>query len=198
MEMMRAAGPDHKKAKSVAGVVPGDAAAFAQIVHSHAVMLHRIAYRMLGDSASAEDAAQEALLRLWKGGFGQPASGNANVGGWLRRVVTNLCLDQLRRRRFSSADEVPDVEDTSKLADVEMRQDETRMALVAALDTLNERHRAAIILTYYEAMPNAEAAEVMEMNIKAFESLLLRARSALREEIARRGLVTLEDVRDLS
>lgn len=52
---------------------------------------------------------------------------------------------------------------------------------------LPERQRAAIVLTYYEELPNAEAAEAMDMNIKAFESLLHRARAALRQALAAQG-----------
>ena len=60
-------------------------------------------------------------------------------------------------------------------------------AVAAAIRALPERQRAAIVLTYYEELPNAEAAEAMEMNIKAFESLLHRARAALRQAWTAQG-----------
>ena len=63
-------------------------------------------------------------------------------------------------------------------------RDGTAQALIMALP---ERQRAAIVLTYYEELPNAEAAEAMDMNIKAFESLLHRARAALRQAFASQG-----------
>lgn len=53
--------------------------------------------------------------------------------------------------------------------------------VIRALGNLPERQRAAVVLTYYEELPNADAAQLLEMNIKAFESLLLRARRALRD-----------------
>ena len=61
-------------------------------------------------------------------------------------------------------------------------------ALMVLVLALPERQRAAIVLTYYEELPNAEAAQAMDMNIKAFESLLHRARTALRSAFeAREG-----------
>ena len=67
-----------------------DAAAFRLLVDAHVRPLHRIAYRMMGDAAEAEDLAQEALLRLWRDA-GRWQAGQGGVGAWLKRVVVNLC-----------------------------------------------------------------------------------------------------------
>jgi len=167
-----------------------DALAFSRVVERHAPMLHRVAYRMIADGAEAEDIAQEALLRLWASAE-RWRPGQAGIAAWLTRVAVNLCLDRLRRRRFSSDAEVPDRADDAPGADAVMADAQLRAAALAALGDLTERHRAAIVLTYYEELPNAAAAEVLEMKLKAFESLLLRARGAMREALAARGLTTL-------
>lgn len=156
-----------------------DAAAFRQLVDAHVRSLHRIAYRMIGDTSEAEDLAQEALLRLWRDA-GKWQAGHGGVGAWLKRVVVNLCLDRLRRRRFSSDDAVPERLDETPLAPDEMDAARLRAATIAAIAALPDRQRAAIVLTYYEEVSNQVAAETMDMNIKAFESLLLRARTSLR------------------
>lgn len=156
-----------------------DGAAFRLLVDRHLPALHRIAYRMTGDASEAEDIAQEALLRLWRDAARWQA-GLAGAGAWLNRVVVNLCLDRLRKRRFSSDAEVPERADETPLAPEAMDAERLRAATVAAVGALPDRQRAAIVLTYYEELPNQKAAETMDMNIKAFESLLLRARSALR------------------
>ena len=164
----------------------GDAAAFAALVERHAKRPHRIAWRMLGDAGEAEDVAQEALLRLWKDATrwqARPEAMGAGVSGWLARVATNLCLDRLRRRARLSDDQVPDRADPAPLADEALSDDQERARVRAALDALPERQRAAVVLTYYEDLPNAEAAAALEMNIKAFESLLLRARRALKARL---------------
>ena len=156
-----------------------DPAAFRVLVDRNVRVLHRIAYRMIGDAAEAEDLAQEALLRLWRDAAKWQAGG-PGTGAWLKRVVVNLCLDRLRRRRFSSDEAVPERVDDTPLPPEEMDSARLRAATIAAIAALPDRQRAAIVLTYYEEVSNQVASETMDMNIKAFESLLVRARSALR------------------
>ncbi len=163
----------------MARVALRDGAAFRMLIDAHAARPHRIAYRMLGDAAEAEDVAQEALLRLWnQAPKWQP--GGAGVSAWLSRVATNLCLDRLRRRKFASDDAVPERADETPGADEQVDEERLRARTVAAVQALPDRQRAAIILTYYEDYSNMAAAGTLNMNIKAFESLLLRARTALR------------------
>ena len=163
----------------MARVCARDAAAFRVLVDRNVRVLHRIAYRMISDAAEAEDLAQEALLRLWRDAA-KWLAGGPGTGAWLKRVVVNLCLDRLRRRRFSSDEAVPERVDDTPLPPEEMDSTRLRAATVAAIAALPDRQRAAIVLTYYEEVSNQVASETMDMNIKAFESLLLRARSALR------------------
>ena len=169
-----------------------DAVAFGRVVEAQAGMLHRLAYRMIGDAAEAEDVAQEALLRLWSTAE-RWRPGQAGIAAWLTRVAVNLCLDRLRRRRFASDEAVPERADEAPGADEAMAAESLRRLALAALGDLSERHRAAIVLTYYEELPNAAAAEALEMKVKAFESLLLRARSAMRGALAARGLTSLAE-----
>lgn len=161
-------------------VAARDGDAFRQLAEMHAARPHRIAWRMLGDGTEAEDVAQEAMLRLWRDA-GSWRPGGSGVAAWLTRVATNLCLDRLRKRARISGEDVPERADEAPLADVAIEQGEARGAVIAALERLPERQRAAVVLTYYEELPNADAAAMLEMNIKAFESLLLRARRALKD-----------------
>jgi len=156
-----------------------DAEAFRVLVDKHAGKAHRIAWRMLGDPVEAEDVAQEAMLKLWEQADRWQA-GSAGVGAWLNRVATNLCLDRLRRRRFASDEDVPERVDETPLADARMDSEWMRRRAMQAVQSLPDRQRAAIVLTYYEECSNLAAAEILGLNIKAFESLLLRARQALK------------------
>ena len=167
----------------MARVALRDAAAFRMLVDAHAPRVHALAWRMAGDASVAEDVAQEAMMRLWSHADRWQAGG-PGVGAWLRRVATNLVFDRSRRPRFVSEEAIPDRTDETPLADETM--DAARLADAArdAVMTLPERQRAAIVLTYYEELPNAEAADLLGLHIKAFESLLLRARSALRASCA--------------
>ena len=160
-------------------VAARDAEAFRVLVDKHAGKAHRIAWRMLGDPVEAEDVAQEAMLKLWEQADRWQA-GSAGVGAWLNRVATNLCLDRLRRRRFASDEDVPERVDETPLADARIDSEWMRRRAMQAVQSLPDRQRAAIVLTYYEECSNLAAAEILGLNIKAFESLLLRARQALK------------------
>ena len=172
-----------------------DPAALREEIARYAGPLHRIAFRMTGDAHEAEDIVQEAALRLWdqapkiaaRHPAGSQAAAGLRLGGWLQRVVTNLAIDRLRRTRRLSDGEVPDSEDEAPLADALIEADERTARTRALVLALPEQQRAAIVLTYYEDLPNAEAAEALDMNIKAFESLLHRARAALRQAFAAQG-----------
>lgn len=163
----------------MARIAVRDAEAFRVLVDKHAGKAHRIAWRMLGDPVEAEDVAQEAMLKLWEQADRWQA-GSAGVGAWLNRVATNLCLDRLRRRRFASDEDVPERVDETPLVDARMDSEWMRRRAMQAVQSLPDRQRAAIVLTYYEECSNLAAAEILGLNIKAFESLLLRARQALK------------------
>lgn len=167
----------------MARVAGRDVAAFRLLVDRHAEPLRRIGYRLIGDASEAEDLAQEALLRLWRDAA-RWQQGRAGVAAWLSRVVVNLCLDRLRRKKFGSDAEVPDRADEAPLAPEAIDAAQLRAATVAAIAALPDRQRAAIVLTYYEEKTNQMAADAMDMKLKAFESLLLRARAALRIALA--------------
>ena len=192
--VLSAAPPDGDAALA-ARLAARDPGALREVIALHAAVLHRTAFRMTADTHEAEDIVQEACLRLWdqapaiaaRHPLGSQAAATLRLGGWLQRVVTNLAIDRLRRARRLSDGAVPDNADEAPLADTLIEageRDGTARALIAALP---ERQRAAIVLTYYEELPNAEAADAMEMNIKAFESLLHRARAALRQAWTAQG-----------
>ncbi len=172
-----------------------DPAALREAIARHAGPLHRIAWRMTGDSHEAEDIVQEAMLRLWNHAprlaarhpAGSGAASTLRLSGWLKRVVTNLAIDRLRLARRVSGEDVPERADDTPLADVRIEADQGDGSTRALVMALPERQRAAIVLTYYEDLPNGEAAAAMDMNIKAFESLLHRARAGLRQAFAAQG-----------
>ncbi len=166
----------------MARILRRDANAFRQIVDVHAIALHRIAFRMIGDAIEAEDIAQESLTRLWQHA-GRWQGGGSGIAAWLTRVTVNQCLDRLRRRRFTCEEILPDRRDERPLAPALIEIEQRRQSVVAAIGALPDNQRAAIVLTYYEDQPNAVAAGNMDMNIKAFESLLFRARTALKRKL---------------
>lgn len=138
----------------------------------------RVAYRMLGDRAEAEDLAQEAMLRLWRIAPDW-RTGEAKVSTWLYRVVTNLATDRLRRRRGIGLDEAPEVADESASALDRMIAEDRLAALQGALDQLPARQRQAVVLRHIEGLSNPEIAAAMEIGVEAVESLTARGKRAL-------------------
>jgi RNA polymerase sigma-70 factor (ECF subfamily) len=171
----------------MARVGAGDAVAFERIVERHMPMLHALAWRMLGDPGEAEDVVQESLVKLWVNAKGWQPSGGG-LGAWLRRIATNACLDRLRRPRTISDEGVPERADNAPLADAQIDTARRRAAVQAAVLALPDRQRAAIVLTYHEGVSNAEAASILGIGVKALESLLVRARQGLSQQLARQGL----------
>jgi RNA polymerase sigma factor (sigma-70 family) len=163
-------------------VLARDRVAFRMIAERHGDRLYRIAWRMMGDAVEAEDVAQEAMLKLWS--QTQWRMGEAGVGAWLARVATNAALDRLRKSRFRSDEDIPERADESPLADAIIAHDDEAQLARAAIAALPDNQRAAIVLTYYEDLSNKDAAEMLDLNIKAFESLLFRARAALKQALA--------------
>lgn len=168
-------------------VAQGCEDAFGLLVDRHMPALYRVAARMLGDGHEAEDVVQDCFARMWQHAPRWSATG-AGLVGWLHRVTMNLCFDRKRRFRVVTTPELPDMADETPLVDAQIESDEAHRAVSAALDDLPERYRAALVLCYYEGFSNALAAEVMDLNIKAMESLLFRARRHLRELLTERDV----------
>ncbi|MBV2358487.1 RNA polymerase sigma factor [Thalassococcus sp. CAU 1522] len=143
------------------------------------------AMRMLGgDRAEAEDVTQEAMLRLWRAAPGWDAGG-AKPRTWLYTVTANLCIDRLRRRRGGMADidAVPEPADGAPSAVAGLQRAERAAALQAALDELPDRQRQAVVLRHIEGLGNPEIAGIMDMSVRAVESLIARGKRALEERL---------------
>lgn len=167
----------------LARVAVGDPAATRAMVARKLPRLLSLAGRMLGDSAEAEDVAQEAFLRIWKQAS-RWRPGDARFDTWLHRVALNLCYDRLRRRRELAFADPPDRADDGPGPDRGLLAADTGRRVGAALQSLPDRQREAIVLCHYQELGNIEAAAVMGVSVEALESLLGRGRRALRVALA--------------
>lgn len=170
----------------------GDELAYAELVQRHLPPVYRIGLRMLGDRDEAEDAAQESLVRLWQCAPNwRPLGGG--LSAWLHRVATNVCLDRLRARRLFADGDMPLLPDESRDAAQMICTGELERLLGACLQRLPDGQRAALVLTYYEELSNGAAASAMSLKLKAFESLLGRARRRMSQELRTAGILS-EDI----
>jgi RNA polymerase sigma-70 factor, ECF subfamily len=163
----------------LARVAAGESEAFRGLVDRHLPTVLAIARRMLRDDAEAEDVAQETMLRLWRNAAGLELGPNG-VRPWLRRVASNLCIDRVRARRNTTVvEEVPEESaPPSQLRHLAERELGARVD--AALQALPERQRLALTLFHYEGMSQIEVGQVLGISDEAVESLLARARRALK------------------
>ncbi|HST24370.1 MAG TPA: sigma-70 family RNA polymerase sigma factor [Gaiellaceae bacterium] len=169
----------------------------------HRIELTGYCYRMLGSPHDAEDAVQETALRAWKSI--DRFEGRAALRSWLYRIATNVCLDMLagRKRRAlpldlgpasepvlsnlhslpddSWVEPVPDglVVPHGDPADVAVARESLRLALVAALQHLPPKQRAALILCEVLRWQASEVAELLDTSVASVNSSLQRARATL-------------------
>lgn len=163
----------------------GDRQAASELTNRLGPRAYSVALRVLGNGAEAEDVAQEAMLRLWRMAPDW-VQGQARVSTWLYRVVLNLCLDIKRRRRSVDLDAVPEPAD-DRPGPADRLQDAARQdALQAALMTLPDRQRQAVVLRHIEELSNPEIAGIMDISTEAVESLTARGKRALARALADR------------
>jgi len=158
----------------------GDREAFGQLVRAYERPVYNLTYRMLGDPAEAEDAAQETFLRAYtKLATYQPSLKFVN---WLLSIASHHCIDRLRRRnrapQLSLDGPLPplwlasDAPQPEQVVNKKQMREEVRQVL----DTLPPDYRAAIVLRYWYNLSYEEIADVMDSTESAIKSRLHRAR----------------------
>ena len=159
------------------GVTMDDTKFLANAFEAERVRLGRVAYRMLGSATEAEDAVQEAWLRLSRNG----ADGIGNLNAWLTTVVARVCLDMLRSRRSrreepldaGEAETRPDGHDPE--TDLAMA-DTVGLAMLVVLETLPPPERVAFVLHDMFDLPFDEIAPIVGRSLGATRQLASRAR----------------------
>ena|SRR5437868_4896871 len=162
----------------MARTAQGEGRAFQVLARRHAGRALGLARRILGNEALAEEIVQDALLRVW---IHAPRwRPQAAFRTWLYRIVVNLCLNAKRRAPDLSLDAADHVAESAEDAQAMLETRERDLHLAAAIDALPVRQRAAIALTYQQGLSNAEVAGVLDTSVSGVETLLMRAKRALR------------------
>lgn len=194
---------DASDAELAAAAVDGDTAAFAVIMRRHNRLLFRTARSILKSDTDAEDALQEAYLCAWRGLAGFRAE--ARLSTWLVRIVANEALGRLRRpeARVVSLESVagsPGADALASLADEPDRQPpvhamraQLRRLLEDRIDMLPATYRSVFVLRAVEEMSVEEVARALGIPEATVRTRYFRARSLLREGLARDIDMTLGD-----
>lgn len=170
----------------------GSEAAYSELVMRHSDRHLAFAERVLGDRAEAEDAVQEAFVKLWSHAETFDPSA-AKFTTWFYRIVLNQCLDRKRKKKPDRLPEGYDGVDERENPARAYEKAEAATYLKEKLHELPERQRYAITLCYYEGLSNKEAAAVLGVGIKALESLLTRGRNGLKGILDERIMEHLKD-----
>jgi RNA polymerase sigma-70 factor, ECF subfamily len=181
-------------------VKSGDVSSFELLLRKYRTPVVNFLYRMVRDTAAAEDLAQEVFLRVYRA-RGQYLP-TAKFTTWMFRIATNLALNALRDGRYrqqevsidrAAFDHSIDRESESPALEIPDRQPSIELELIRrdraeqirrAVEALPEKQRAAVLLHKYQEMDYDEIAGVLGCSESALKSLLFRAYETLRVELA--------------
>ena len=161
----------------------GDREAFGELVQRYAGQARRTARAVLGNAADADDAAQDGFLAALRN-FGR-YDPSRPFGPWLLRIVANAATDRRRRRKVRATEQLPpQAPDTGPGPDGMATRREFHVALEAALATLPERRRMAVVLFDVEGYSHVEVAAILKIPVGTARSDVFHARRALRKALA--------------
>jgi RNA polymerase sigma-70 factor (ECF subfamily) len=173
-----------------------DERAFEMLAGEYAGRLYAVAYRMLGHRADAEDAVQRALLKC----FAARASYSPRwaVSTWLYRALTNVCIDELRRRRVRGGVDSLDAESTEPSRNVRRggvggvvstppTSIAERVDLSRALGTVPREARVLLALHYVDGLGYGELAKIRGISVNTVKSQLRRGKAILRKALEAGG-----------
>lgn len=161
----------------------GSRQAFNRLVQRHAHYFFNVARRLVRQREDAEDIVQDAFLKLWRNPFSYQVAAQSKFTSWFYRVVANGCMDRLRKVSHVNIDDVPEMEDAGAGIEEQLILDADEQNMLKAVYALPPQQQVAVQLFYYDGFSQSEAAEVMRLHLKAFESLLYRARLNLKKKM---------------
>jgi RNA polymerase sigma-70 factor, ECF subfamily len=174
-------------AQAVARVRAGEPEAFRVLMERHGRAVHRLAFRMTGNEADAEDVVQESFLRAYRNLDHFEA--RAQFGSWLYRIAANCSYDLLRARarrlaRTEPAEGIPDLDASVPTGDPGpdrlVAGAEVRRRVRAAMSRLSALERSAFTLRHLEGMSIAEIARALDLQGEAAKQSVFRAVRKLR------------------
>ena len=164
-------------------VQSGSHDAFGALVRRHTERFYRLAYRYVQHKETAEDIVQAAFLKLWEDPGKWRPERNSKFTTWFYRIVVNLCLDWRKKKRPVALDEERPLPDERETQDAAMIRAQEQKILEREIAALPERQRTALNLCFDQDLSNQEAADVMGLNLKALQSLIMRAKTTLKERM---------------
>lgn len=171
----------------------GDVESFELLINSYDKRAYNIAYRIMGNEEDAKDMAQEALLRVFRSI--KDFKGQSSFSTWLYRIVTNVCLDELRRRKSEKYVSIDSTIQTDR-GEIHMElcseketpesayeRVEQRELIANAIRELNEDYRSVIVLRDIQGFSYEEISNMLGCSLGTVKSRINRARTMLRDRL---------------
>jgi RNA polymerase sigma-70 factor (ECF subfamily) len=162
----------------------GDKLAVEVLIRRYQDYVYRLCYLVMRNEQDAEDMAQETFIRAFRALPRFEIREGASFEAWLYRISVNCCRSRMRRRWYQVLpwpDPPPPLHsEPEKHPDRQMMQLEARDAMLAAVNTLGEKHRLVVILRYYADLSNEEIAQALNIPSGTVRSRLFTARQRLR------------------
>jgi len=180
--------PDPQLAAALAA---GDETALAGLYDRYGALAYGVALRVLGDPGRAEDAVQDAFLKLWRGAAGFDAS-RGTLRGWLLAAVRNRSIDMLRGRSLHERRELalrPEVRSGQRGPEEEATGSMERAAVRAAMDELPDEQRQAVLLAYFGGFAQREIAELTGVPLSTVKGRMRLALDRLATYLKVKGMV---------
>jgi RNA polymerase sigma-70 factor, ECF subfamily len=149
-----------------------DERAFVRAIEQYATRLYSVAYRLLGNRSDAEDAVQRALLKAFEAR--ESYAPQWALSTWLYRVLTNVCIDELRRRRRAPPEPLPRGRAGTDVEPVD---------LTRALDAVPREARVLLALHYVNGLSYRELAAIRGISINTVKSQLARGKAILKNAL---------------
>ncbi len=165
----------------------GDAEAFRELVERYSARIFRLAWRILGDEAGAEDAVQETFLRAYRSLSRFDA--RSQFGTWLHRIAANTSVEILRKHQHQRFRQEPIGEETGAASSADPGPDrralsqEVERAVRGALADLSPMERAAFVLRHFEGRSIAEICGALGLRESAGKQAIFRAVKKLRRSL---------------
>ena len=164
------------------GVMKQDPKSFEQLVKKYSDAFYRFCYRFLQDKEKTEDILQEAFLKLWAKPQLWDQSHKTKFTSWFYKILMNLCLDEKRKKKwlslFGFLGEDPRESCLNRLI-----KEEKQLMLEKEILKLPQKYQTVLHLSYFEGISNQEAADMMGVTVKAFQSTLMRAKNKIKKQL---------------
>lgn len=166
----------------------GDADAFEQLVVAYRDQVFRLALRMCGNEADADEVAQEAFLSAWKAlpNF----RGDSRFSTWLYQLTSHAVIDLMRReKRQIAAEDITEVSapDPGPSPQQQAERSETRQAVRDAMGQLSPEYRQIVVLRFLQELSYEEIGVVLKLPPGTVKSRLNRAKSQLKDILSKSG-----------